>query len=199
MAREYFGPFTPIVRQPQIKRVIGDVMDGKAAVGIVPMLRSSDTTNWWTNLMQSGKNTPKIFAHIPFVYHEGPTGKDAVAALAIARLAPEDSGDDVSLLMLETDHNVSQNRLQQAFATAKLEANWINIATLSPATRHHLVEVKGFVMPDHAAIKALASALGASILNIKFPRRLRRARHLEQRGQQIHSKPLCPAVSNATA
>jgi hypothetical protein len=30
LAREYFGPFLPITRQPYINRVIGDVMDGKS-------------------------------------------------------------------------------------------------------------------------------------------------------------------------
>src|SRR5205823_4317404 len=93
---------------------------------------------------------------------------DAPSALAIARIVPEDSGDDLSLLVLEADHNVSQNRLQTAFATAKLEANWINIATISPATRHHLVEIKGFVTPDHAGITLLRAALGASLLNVNF-------------------------------
>ena len=47
LAREYFGPFVSVVRQPQINRVIGDVMDGKASVGVVPVPRGSDATNWW--------------------------------------------------------------------------------------------------------------------------------------------------------
>lgn len=167
MAREYFGPFTPVVRQPHIKRVLGDVMDGKASVGIVPMLRSADSTFWWTNLVQQGQDAPKIFARIPFVYPQTP-GRDAPSALAIARIAPEPSGDDHSLLVLEADHNVSQHKLQSAFASAKLEASWINIATLSPHARHHLIEIKGFVTLDHPGIEILTGALGASIFNLSF-------------------------------
>lgn len=167
LAREYFGPASPIVKHPHINRVIGDVIDGKAAVGIVPFIRSSDVSNWWMVLMQHGENVPKIFAHIPFVYTDIP-GKAAPSALAIAKLKPEPSGDDMSLVVIEADANVSQNRLQTAFVSAKLEATWINIATLSPACRHHLVEIKGFVTAENAEFAAFASALGSAIFTTHF-------------------------------
>lgn len=167
LAREYFGPASPIVKQSQINRVIGDVIDGKAAVGIVPFIRSSDTSNWWTVLMQQGENAPKIFAYIPFVYTDAP-GKAAPSALAVARLRPEPSGDDMSLVVIEADANVSQSRLQTAFVNARLEATWLNIASLSPSCRHHLVEVKGFVDGEHEGFKAFASALGNSIFTTHF-------------------------------
>lgn len=167
LAREYFGPTSPIIKQPHIKRIIGDVMDGKAAVGIVPFLRSADTSNWWTVLMQQGENVPKIFAHVPFVYTDVP-GKDIPSALAIARLVPEPSGDDMSLIVIEADSTVSQHRLQTAFVNAKLEVTWINIATLSPASRHHLVEIQGFITADHDGFAALISALGASVFSTHF-------------------------------
>ncbi|MEQ1706273.1 MAG: chorismate mutase [Rickettsiales bacterium] len=167
LAKEYFGPASPIVRQPHIKRVIGDVMDGKAAVGIVPFPRSSDTSNWWMALMQHGDNVPKIFAHIPFVYTDIP-GKAMPSALAVARLKPEPSGDDMSLVVIEADANASQNRLQTAFGGAKLEASWINIASLSPASRHHLVEIKGFIDAEHEGFKVFSAGLGASILATHF-------------------------------
>lgn len=168
LAREYFGPGSPVIRQPHVKRVIGDVMEGKAFVGVVPMLRSADTTYWWTNLMEQGPNTPKIFARIPFVNTDTPS-KDAPSGLALARIAPEASGDDVSLLVLEADHNVSQSRMQTAFATAKLEANWINVATLAPNTRHHLIEVKGFITSaDEPSMRVLLNTLGSSIFKVTY-------------------------------
>jgi chorismate mutase len=167
MAREYFGPFIQVIKQPYIKRVIGDVMDGKANVGVVPMLRSSDSTYWWTNLTQQSHDIPKVFARIPFVYH-GVPNRDSPSGLAIARLTPEKTGDDHSLIVLEVDHNVSQNKLQTTFANAKLEANWINIATLTPSARHHLIEVKGFVTEQSKAIQSVLAALGNSVFNASF-------------------------------
>lgn len=166
MAREYFGP-VPVIRQPHIKRVIGDVMDGKAAVGVVPMLRGADTTFWWTNLIQQGNDIPKVFARIPFLL-SGPQGRDALSALAISRLTPEDSGDDHTLIVIEADHNLSQNKLQNTFASVKLEATWLNIATLHPSVRHHLIELKGFLTPEHEAMTALQNGLGSSILNVHY-------------------------------
>ena len=167
LAREYFGPFVSVIRQPQIKRVIGDILDGKASVGIMPALRSTDATNWWINLMEDSPEIPKVFARIPFVNIDTP-GRDAPSGLAIARLVPEPSGDDISLWVLEADHNVSQHRLQTAFATAKLEANWVNIGAISQVTRHHLIEVKGFVPVGHEAMTAMLQSLGKAIVNVGF-------------------------------
>lgn len=167
LAREYFGASSPIIRQPHIKRVIGDVIDGKAAVGIVPFIRSADDSNWWTVLMQQGENVPKIFAHVPFVYTDIP-GKAIPSALAIAKLVPEPSGDDMSIVVIEADPNVSQHRLQTAFGAEKLEATWISVANLSPASRHHLIEIKGFITKEHEAFANMLETLGASIFSTHF-------------------------------
>jgi chorismate mutase / prephenate dehydratase len=165
LGREYFGSFIPANRQPLIKRVIGDVMDGTASVGIVPQFKSADTTHWWTNLL--GSDAPKIFAHVPFVHYGMPKLNDP-AGLAIARINPEPTGDDVSIIVLEADHNVSQNRLQTACTTAKLEASWINIATLTPERRHHLIELKGFITEKSPEMKSLLTALGESISRASY-------------------------------
>jgi chorismate mutase / prephenate dehydratase len=167
LAREYFGPFLPVARQPVIKRVLGDVLDGKAAVGIVPMLRSSDTTNWWVDLMHAGKDAPKIFAHIPFVHYGRPSPMTPMG-LAIGRIAPEPTGDDISFWVIETDYNVSQSRMQTAFKATALEANWITIATLNPTSRHHLLEINGFVSADHEGMKKLLASLADSVKNTVF-------------------------------
>ncbi len=167
MAREYFGPSVPVNRHPHVKRVIGDIMDNKASVGIVPMLQSADTSYWWTNLLQGGNSTPKIFAHVPFAHYGAPV-RDTPTGLAIGCIEPEETGDDMTLLVLEADHNASQNRLQVAFSEAMLEPNWISVATISASVRHHLIEVKGFIPTSHEAIRKLRDTLGSSIANIHF-------------------------------
>jgi chorismate mutase len=167
LAREYFGPAATISKQPHIKRVIGDVLDGTAAVGVVPMLSASDDSNWWTNLLQPGTNTPKIFAHLPFVY-AGENPKHFPAAIAFARLMPEESGNDVSLYVLEMNHDVSQNRLQTSLAAEKFVANWLGVATLTPDVRHHLIEIKGFVTAENIALKKALGTLGNSLLRTHF-------------------------------
>jgi chorismate mutase len=167
LAREYFGAHSEIIKQPQVKRVVGDVVDSKAAVGIVPFSRNQDDGQWWTALLQQGENTPKIFAHIPFVYSDTQS-KYIPAALAFAKLSPEPSGDDRTLLVIEAEVNVSHSRLQMALQAAKLEATWIDIATITPDTRHHFLEIKGFITKENSEIIALTNALGASLYNTYF-------------------------------
>jgi chorismate mutase len=167
LAREYFGPFAPVIRQPQAKRVIGDIMDGKASVGIMPLPDNNDSTNWWISLMDQSPEIPKIFARVPFVNMDA-AGKDVPSGLAIARVMPEASGDDVSLWAMEADHHVSQHRLQTAFASAKLETSWLNIATMSPITRHHLVEIKGFIPSSHEGMQSTLAGLDKAIVNVGF-------------------------------
>lgn len=167
LAREYFGLFIPSVKHPHVKRVIGDVIDGKASVGIVPMLRSSDTGFWWTNLTGRGDHGPKIFAVLPYIYH-GTPGRDAPSCLAIANIQPEETGDDRSLFSIEADHTVSQNKLQSALSAAGMGATWVSIATLSPQSRHHLVEIRGFVGSHHPALGKFEQAMGSSLAKVSF-------------------------------
>lgn len=167
LAREYFGLFAPTSKQPHVKRVIGDVMDGKAAVGIVPALHSHDSSYWWTNLATRQENQPKIFACLPFIYHGAP-GRDAARCLAIAKVQPEETGDDRSIFVIEADQHISQHKLQTAFASAGLEAEWISIATLSAHTRHHLVEIKGFFDAHHPALQRLQAAFANPAISISF-------------------------------
>lgn len=167
LGREYFGSHSTIIKQPHVNRVVGDVVDGKAAVGIVPFPHATDNNKWWLVLLQQGENAPKIFAHIPFV-SEDTQNKNTPKALAFAKLIPEASGDDKSLLVIEADANVSQSRLQTAFQTAKLEVNWLDIAAIASDSRHHFVEIKGFITPDHAEFTDAISSLGASILLVSF-------------------------------
>lgn len=167
LAREYFGGFLPITKQPQIRRVIGDVMDGKASVGIIPNFNNADDNQWWTTLLQQGQETPSIFAHIPFVYYETPN-RHSPSALALGHIAPEKTENDVSIIVLDTEYNVSQHRLQTAFTQANLQAQWLSIANLSSQSRHHLIELKGFVDKEHAGMKSFIAGLSGAVLNTYF-------------------------------
>jgi len=167
LAREYFGPSATIVKQPHIKRVIADVMDGKAAVGVVPVISGDDSSFWWTNLLQPNQQPPKIFAHLPFTYfNEKP--QQFPSGFAFSRIAPEDSGDDVSLYVLEVEHNLSQSSMQAALNNEKLKANWVSVATLSPDFRHHLIEIKGFIPPNHPDLQKALGNLGGTVQHVHF-------------------------------
>lgn len=167
LAHEYFGPCATIIKQPHVKRVIGDVIEGKAAIGIVPTFSTSDETSEWSNLVQSAADAPKIFAHLPFVL-AGEHMKTQPTAFAFSKLLPEDSGDDVSFFALQTQHDTSQHRMQTAFAAAKISAQWLGITSTQPDTRLHLVELGGFITPDHSGFKSFAASLNSALQQVTF-------------------------------
>lgn len=167
LAREYFGSHIPLVKHSNIRRIIGDIMDGKSNIGVIPYPRNAENSDWWTALLQQGENSPKIFAYIPFIQNNS-SEKEISPAFAVARLVPEPSSEDISVIVIEADHNVSQSRLQTALSKEGLEATWLNIATLKPTSRHHLVEIKGFITPEHEGFGAALSSMGRSIFTSHF-------------------------------
>jgi chorismate mutase len=159
LAREYFGYFTPVSRQPTAKRVLGDILDGKAEVGVLPLpdesFNNAHDGSWWRELPEG----IKIFACVPFILQNGAS----IKALAVARLQPENTGDDISFIKLQTDMNVSQSRLSSVFEKNKLEARWVYIDTTPSKERTHLIEIKGFIAEDAAALKAIKADIGSSL------------------------------------
>lgn len=167
MAREYFGPFLPVAKQSNIRYVIGDVMDRKASVGIVPLPHGSDAHDWWIYLIGDKPNMPKIFAHIPFAHYE-PTAKHTPLALAIAAIAPEPTENDSSYLVLETRDTVSQHKLQHTLAQEGLKASWIKITPHEGNRRYHLVQCEGFVTATDEKITATLASIGTSMIKVHF-------------------------------
>ncbi len=167
MAREYFGPSVTITKQPNVKRVISDVLEGKSTIGLLPNFSASDGDEWWASLVQAAADAPKIFAHLPFVFTDE-SAKRMPTALAIAKLLPEDSGEDVSFYVLNTANDVSQHRLQSSFTSANLIAQWHGISAPQMDSRLHLVELQGFIEPSHEQFKQFTDSLGASLLQTTF-------------------------------
>lgn len=168
LAREYFGSFTAISKEPTISRAIGQLIDGKAQVAIVPPLHVTDAPEWWPLLLQSASRKLAIFASLPVTQSE----KDAVAgrihpvALAVGAVEPEPTGDDLSYLVLDVAHDTSQNRLTKIFADAGLKAHWLSISA-HPAKdrRRHLVQIEDFIDSHAPIIRTLHDTLGDEILS----------------------------------
>ncbi len=167
MAREYFGPSVTIIKQPNVKRIISDVLEGKSTIGLLPNFLANDGEEWWASLVQASADSPKIFAHLPFVFTDE-AAKRMPTALAIAKLVPESSGEDTSFYVLHTPHDVSRNRLQSSFAAANLTAQWHGVLTPHPDSRLHLIEIKGFIEPSHEQFKQFTDSLGSSLLQVTF-------------------------------
>lgn len=168
LAGEYFGHFLPTQRQNTARRVIADVMDGKASVGILPAPRMDDPAPWWPDLALMAKDgkAPLIFARLPLAL----TARSAQQpqALAIAKVAPEPSGDDVSYLALSMDESLSTHRLQTALAAAKIEASWAGAVNKTGGQRELLVEMKGYHTPETEALKNMLATLSTGLRSAAF-------------------------------
>lgn len=165
LAREYFGPFTAVTRQLNCNRVVGDVVDGKAEVGILPPLTHEHHADWWLTLAQQEENPPRLFAHVPFVAGKGEASRHS--SFAIARVETEPTDDDITLLAVETS-DISINRLNTAFAMAGMKSTRIAF-TNNPArsTVFHLLQIPEFIAPGDARLAGTLEKLGDAVMGYR--------------------------------
>lgn len=162
LAREYFGAYTPIVKEPNARRIIGDVTSGKATIGVLPYPTGDDAAMWWPELMQSRDRTPTIFARLPYMETE-PGGLSAASGLVVANVVLEEMQDCVTLLGMITDSQSSLHRLQEVFKQAALEVKWIAAEHQPGDLRFHLIEAQVFVTREDAALKKVEAALDIAV------------------------------------
>lgn len=160
LSREYFGNFTPISRQTTMRRVVADVIDNKAEVGALPVPGQAPDESWWLKLPED----VKIFACVPFIIE----GDEPPSVLLLARVEPEPTGDDVTLLIVETRQDVSQSRLKAAFDKHKVGVSWLKQENFPSEHRAHLIEMKGFYTLQDTVLQELRQELGASLVAMRL-------------------------------
>ncbi|MCE2926340.1 MAG: chorismate mutase [Rickettsiales bacterium] len=165
LAREYFGPFLPISKQSNVRRVIGEIADGKAAVGIVPYINENDSESWWPLLLPQHDKALRIFAHIPYSYFDD-DAKNRIGGFAVAAIEPEETGQDRSIIVLEIAQEVSQSRLNATLESASLDAKWLQLVNPSAGIRHHVLDVEGFLHDNHPQLKILYEQLDSALIKV---------------------------------
>ncbi|MBB4285298.1 chorismate mutase [Roseospira goensis] len=158
VARNQYGAFTPATSHQSATQVVREVTGGTATLGVLPLPRWEDEAPWWTQILSRAADAPRIVARLPIT---GP-GPQGIEALVIARMAPEATDDDRSVIAVETGRDISRSAFTDALGAAGLppRAVWDARAT-GDETRHHLVEVRGFVEPADTRLQALAGAADA--------------------------------------
>ncbi len=153
LARDNFGSHDTMTAVSAPRDVVVRVSGGDAAIGVVPVPAEGDADAWWRLLC--GAVAPRIVARLPFL--EGSNARDnGVGALAIARAEPAATGDDRSLLVIETVSAVSRAGLRELVARAGLQAQ--SVVSHTDEIAAHLVEVDGFVASADDAVKQLTDA-----------------------------------------
>ncbi len=169
LAREYFGMFSAIGKEATPTRVIGRLMDKSALVGVVPSLDASQEEPWWRLLLERDADSrPNIFACLPYAMMENAVpatnGELRPLALAVGYTDCEPTGDDVTYLVIDGKHELSQNRIHSYFSTTQQAARWIQVLP-APASdsRLHLIELDGFFTPESALITELHAQCGEQL------------------------------------
>lgn len=161
LARTQYGINTTMTGVAGPAQAIAQVASGKADVAIVPFPAVEDRDPWWARLMADG--APRVVARLPVAEGLSPRG-GAAEGLAIAVMAPESSGEDRSLIAMETVESLSRAALSRAFETAKLTVRFS--AGRGGGGTTHLAEVDGFIAADDPALGRLRAALGDSVRDV---------------------------------
>ena len=165
-ARDYFGSFTPMVSYRSTGDVVKAVSDGSQSVGILPMPDEEESYPWWRLLLGDEKRSPKIFARLPFGGQSN--GRSETEAFAIARLVRRPTGDDRTMLAVETSERISRSGLNSALVDAGLKGSILGMwrADSDPESWLKLIDVEGFLDPADDSVQAFKAKVGQYVGSI---------------------------------
>ncbi len=158
LANGHFGFDTPTVRYESASHVVAAVHRGDVSVGLVPLPEAADAPGWWADVRDA--TDVYVVARLPW-YDDAAGG---VGASVLARGMPEESGNDLSLMMFTCPTLVSRARVGDVCAGNDLDVT-AQAVTDDPhmsEERIHIVELDGFIDVDDDRIQAVASTLEAS-------------------------------------
>lgn len=162
LAHEYFGPVATITMQGTAGRVIGDVADKKAMVGFIPMPQD-DEDHWWRSLVSNRDHWPQVFGIAPFLADDR-----LPSALLIGDIQPEDTGDDISLLVLESSEPLSRDKQHSVMQEAGFESTCLTQSPSSedPGLYQYAIAVEGFIPRDSGKLTEIQKAYGAPVQRV---------------------------------
>lgn len=167
LARTYFGSLMPMVSHGSATAVLQSCSDQPQAIGIVPLADGGEEgAGWWTHLAPAGHSGPRVVARLPFVDNDGGE-RPFPQAFAVGAIEQEPTGDDTTLLLIETEGEVSRTRLQTLLHQTGLDAQILAAAGVpGHGTSHLLVANKGFVGAGDGRLEAFVAKAGETILRL---------------------------------
>ncbi|CAA7619810.1 Chorismate mutase [Candidatus Terasakiella magnetica] len=162
LARNHFGVVAPLHAYRSAGQVVRAVADGHAAAGVVPLTPGTEAADeaepWWASLTVGSGEPPRVVARLPFAAALPVKGSsEPPQALVITCRDHDETGDDRTVMVLETGPDVSRDRLRAVLAAGGLEP-----AGLLAIYRHggvwlHLVEVLGHVTASDPRLTTLVA------------------------------------------
>ena len=161
LARDHYGSHTPMVPYRSPSQVIGAVMDGQAAVGVLPMPAEDDPDPWWRQLLSTDGNAPHVIARLPFGARGNarPNGADA---LAIGRGTEQPTGEDRTFFATENAPDISRARIVSTLSGLGLACTFIALCEHADSI-NTLIEIDGFVPVGDPRLERFRAELGKSL------------------------------------
>jgi chorismate mutase len=161
LARDHFGSHTSMVAYHSIGQVIRAVTDGQANIGILPMPQEDDADPWWRFFVASDDSAPRILARLPFA-GRGNARSDGGDALAVGSGSLEPTGNDCSLIVIETRGEISRARIFSSLAVGKLTCSFFAAFKPTQDSTLNLIELTDFVLPNDPRLVKVAENIGAT-------------------------------------
>lgn len=161
LARNHFGAAAPMRLHRSAMVVLEAVSQQPRTLGLLPLPMDGEQEPWWTGFGTAQESErAHIIWKLPFFTSESGQFED-LTAFVIAHAAPEATGDDVTVLTLETDLDTSRARIGDRMADEGLSTQFVAIREDSFAgTRTLLAEVDGFLTADDERLERAVAALG---------------------------------------
>jgi len=161
LSRDYFGSCTELSTRSARRDVVGGVADGTVTHGVLPYPPEEDDRPWWSGLWSP--QAPRVVLRLPFCGSGNARGRNA-QALVIARVAPEPTGDDRSLIMIETAEEKRRPTFAEMLGRVGLKGQLI--CASRDGSLHYLVETDGFLEAGDERIRNLREEAGVERVQI---------------------------------
>jgi hypothetical protein len=163
LAREHFGPLTPLRKHQNPTQALADVERGTAQVAVLPPPDDEPDGGWWTALIGTGTRL-SVIAKLPF-WTRRAEGTPIGEAYVVAAMRPDPSGADRGLIALELGADISRARITANLTAAGFTPGSIWLKRAGDADMLALVEVDGLVEDDDKRLQAIPGLLApASVI-----------------------------------
>ncbi len=167
LAREHFGPLTPVRRHANPAQTMADLTrEGGAQLAVLPPLAEDEESQggWWPLLTGTGPQRLYVIAKIPF-WTKRAEGLPVGDAYVAATVPPDASGDDRGLIALQFPADTSRARMMALVKDAGFEPGALWVRRLAGDSRlHALVEVAGLVEDADPRLATIAGLDGAPVV-----------------------------------
>ncbi len=150
LTRAYFGSTAALLPCKSVNLVLKELTQGEADFAVLSL--QDDQSCWWYALAQERRRAVAVFAKLPMT---GAADNGRIV-FALGKVPFESSGDDRTLLVVETDGSISLGTLDLVLKAGGVATNAIYDSFSPDMTRKaYLFEVEGFLESDDARLTAV--------------------------------------------